>query len=300
MPCLFSFHPLTIYGLQVRKLTAERDEREKELTTLLAKRPTDLWMEDLDRFVEAYKLSLVGVALGWRVGGESERESEREMILLAYSKPLRLYLVFRSCLQLLILSIQIEEAENAADVQRMAAKQKGGKKAAQKRAHARGSDDEEEDYGDDWKPSKVKKAAAKKTPAATAASAAPAVSATLKTTAAAAKATAVQSTIAALPRPATVTEPAVTAKVAEAKPATDVAAKPAKEPASKPGKDKAAPVKHTMEHSPVKAVWMCSVVAPHMLVACRCRKRPRSWHFIRMTRAKKRALSWTATAMRCT
>ena len=44
---------------QVRKLTAERDVLEQELGTLLGKRPTDLWVEDLDRFLAALKTSQV-------------------------------------------------------------------------------------------------------------------------------------------------------------------------------------------------------------------------------------------------
>lgn len=47
----------------MRKLTAERDVLEQELGTLLGKRPTDLWVEDLDRFLAALKTSQVNLPM---------------------------------------------------------------------------------------------------------------------------------------------------------------------------------------------------------------------------------------------
>ena len=43
-----------LHNLQVQKLTAEREERETELNTLLAKTPETLWKEDLDEFLAAW------------------------------------------------------------------------------------------------------------------------------------------------------------------------------------------------------------------------------------------------------
>lgn len=44
---------------QVRKLTAERDELGRELDVLLGKKPTDLWLEDLDAFLVGLAASRV-------------------------------------------------------------------------------------------------------------------------------------------------------------------------------------------------------------------------------------------------
>ncbi len=49
----------------MHKLTAERDELEQQLNILLSKRPTDLWVEDLDKFL---------------VGLKAVREEEEEAI----------------------------------------------------------------------------------------------------------------------------------------------------------------------------------------------------------------------------